>query len=208
VPAYLVRIWVPDRPGALGQVATSIGVVGGDVVGIDILDRGAGKAIDELVVTLEQANHLDRMIASISAINGVDIEEVRPLEGRWEQPTLVVLSAATRIVEADAGKRLDVLCREAMILLEAGWAAAVSLDSPTLLVEVGEAPSAEWLVAFVAGSRHLTVADALTSAPTDLAWAIEETANMAIAVGGRRSAFRSREREELILLAQIAAAGP
>ena len=49
---YVVRVWMPDRPGALGQVASRIGAVGGDVVGIDILERGAGRAIDELVVEL------------------------------------------------------------------------------------------------------------------------------------------------------------
>ena len=47
---YVVRMWLPDRPGALGQVASRIGAVRGEIVGIDILERGAGRAIDELVV--------------------------------------------------------------------------------------------------------------------------------------------------------------
>ena len=42
---YAVRVWLPDRPGALGQVASRIGAVRGDVVGIEILQRGAGRAI-------------------------------------------------------------------------------------------------------------------------------------------------------------------
>lgn len=50
--AYVVRVWLPDRPGALGQVASRIGAVRGDVVGIEILERGGGSAIDELVVSL------------------------------------------------------------------------------------------------------------------------------------------------------------
>lgn len=204
--AYLVRIWVPDRPGALGQVATGIGIVGGDVVGIDILDRGAGKAIDELVVTLDAAHDLEKMIAAIDAIDGVDIEEIRPIEGARPEPTLVVLAKAVRIVEAPPHERLEQLCREAMTLLEGGWAAAVSMDNAGLLVELGEAPSADWLAAFVSGSRHLTEADALMSAPPDLAWSFLESRHLAIAVGGRSSAFRSREREELTLLTRIGAA--
>ena len=52
MPSYVVRVWLPDRPGALGQVASRIGAVRGDVVGIDILERGAGRAIDELAVAL------------------------------------------------------------------------------------------------------------------------------------------------------------
>jgi len=36
---FVVRLWLPDRPGALGQVASRIGAVHGDVVGIKILER-------------------------------------------------------------------------------------------------------------------------------------------------------------------------
>ena len=39
-------------PRCAGQVASRIGAVRGDVVGIDILERGGGRAIDELVVDL------------------------------------------------------------------------------------------------------------------------------------------------------------
>ena len=46
---YLVRAWIPDRPGALGQVASRIGAVRGDVVAIEILERGGGRAVDEIV---------------------------------------------------------------------------------------------------------------------------------------------------------------
>ncbi len=45
-----MRVWLPDRPGALGAVASRIGAVRGDVVGIDILETGDGVAVDELVV--------------------------------------------------------------------------------------------------------------------------------------------------------------
>ena len=36
---YRLRIWLPDRPGALGLVASRIGAVGGDIEAVDILDR-------------------------------------------------------------------------------------------------------------------------------------------------------------------------
>src|SRR5439155_291311 len=49
---FVMRVWLPDRPGALGAVASRIGAVRGDLVGIDILERGAGRAIDELVIEL------------------------------------------------------------------------------------------------------------------------------------------------------------
>ena len=49
---YVVRISLPDRPGALGLVASRIGAVGGDIVAIHILERVDDNAIDEFVVEL------------------------------------------------------------------------------------------------------------------------------------------------------------
>ena len=53
--SYVLCVWLLDRPGALGAVASRIGAVKGDVVGIEILETGAGQAIDELVVQLPEA---------------------------------------------------------------------------------------------------------------------------------------------------------
>ena len=36
---FVVRVWLPDRPGALGLVASRIGAIGGDIVGVDVLER-------------------------------------------------------------------------------------------------------------------------------------------------------------------------
>src|SRR5437667_243626 len=45
----LIRVWLPDRPGALGQVASRIGSVRGDIVGVDVLECDGGVAIDEFL---------------------------------------------------------------------------------------------------------------------------------------------------------------
>ena len=73
----VVRVWLPDRPGALGQVASRIGALRADVVGIDILERGGGQAVDELTVVLPQAGLVDQLVAEIGQVDGVAIEDVR-----------------------------------------------------------------------------------------------------------------------------------
>ena len=52
VPSLVVRVWLPDRPGALGLVASRIGAIGGDIVGIDVLERSEHVAVDEFAVML------------------------------------------------------------------------------------------------------------------------------------------------------------
>src|SRR5258707_7166855 len=78
VETYVVRVWIPDRPGALGAVASRIGAVRGDVVGIDILERGADRAIDELTVQLPDEGLVELLVNEIKAVDGVAVADVRP----------------------------------------------------------------------------------------------------------------------------------
>ena len=48
----LIRVWLPDRPGALGLVASRIGAVGAEIVGVDVVERGARVAVDEFAVVV------------------------------------------------------------------------------------------------------------------------------------------------------------
>src|SRR4051812_19441288 len=95
--SYVIRVWLPDRPGALGAVASRIGAVGGDVVGIDILERGAGRAIDELVVAfgdevvMEDSDLIALMVNEMQQVDGVDVEEVRALAQALRDPRLDAL---------------------------------------------------------------------------------------------------------------------
>ena len=79
MPSYLVRVRLPDRPGALGLVASRIGAVGGDITALDILERHRGTALDELVVDLP-GSHLVRLLRSeVEEVDGVKVEAVVPL---------------------------------------------------------------------------------------------------------------------------------
>ncbi|NHC15766.1 ACT domain-containing protein [Motilibacter deserti] len=47
-----VRVVLPDRPGALARVADLMGSCGGDIVGVQVLGREGGRAIDDFRVSL------------------------------------------------------------------------------------------------------------------------------------------------------------
>ena len=53
--SYLLRLVVPDKPGILGAVATALGTAGIDIVSLDVLERGNGVAVDDVVVELPSA---------------------------------------------------------------------------------------------------------------------------------------------------------
>ena len=56
-----LRISVPDRPGSLGRVTSAIGSAGGDIAKVDVLESEAGRALDDVFVTVRDAAHLDRL---------------------------------------------------------------------------------------------------------------------------------------------------
>ena len=74
---FLLRVWLPDRPGALGSVASRVGAVGGDVIGIDILEREEGRAVDELVVELPTTDLVGLTVREVGQVAGDEGEDVR-----------------------------------------------------------------------------------------------------------------------------------
>ena len=77
---YVVRIALPDRPGALGLVASRIGAVGGDIVAINILERDEGRAVDEFVIEIDGHHLVDLLQSEIHEVDGVAVLEIRPAD--------------------------------------------------------------------------------------------------------------------------------
>ena len=82
VETFVIRMWLPDRPGALGQVASRIGGVRGDVVGIDILERENGQAVDELVGARER-----RQVAALARVVDTRLRELHRARSRARHPS-------------------------------------------------------------------------------------------------------------------------
>ncbi len=198
---YVVRVWLPDRPGALGQVASRIGAVRGDVIGIDILERGGGSAIDELTVSLPESGLVDLLVGEIRQVDGVAVEDVRRVDTSRPDAAIAALGTAARLVETPAGERHDVFCAEVLDLVDGDWCAIVSLADGAVLSVSGSPPDLGWLGAFFAGSRHLD--GSVESAPGDIAWSYLDPVGAAVASGRRGRPFHARERQELTLLCRI-----
>ena len=49
--SYLLRVLLPDRPGMLGAVATALGETGADILSVDVVERAAGVAVDDLIAS-------------------------------------------------------------------------------------------------------------------------------------------------------------
>lgn len=202
---YVIRVWMPDRPGALGAVASRIGAVGGDMVGIDILERGAGRAIDELVVELPDETLVPLLVSEICEVDGVDVEELRPAAESLRDPRLDALETAALLVErTDVNELLQALSDHACVDFDAEWAAVIAFDAPMPLARTGAPPQAAWLGAFVHGSKLSSRVSAGECGPDEVAWATMSAADLDLVIGRRGRPFRARERRQVAALARIA----
>jgi ACT domain-containing protein len=75
---YVVRIALPDRPGALGLVASRIGAVGGDIIAINILERHEGAAVDEFVIELGRSDLVELLRHEIHEVDGASVIDIQP----------------------------------------------------------------------------------------------------------------------------------
>jgi len=207
VETFVIRMWLPDRPGALGQVASRIGAVRGDVVGIDILERDGGQAVDELVVELPDDTLVDLLVNEVRQVDGVAVEEVRRVGDALHDPRVDVLEAAAQLVGAtDVDDLLTSVVVHARRVVGAHWVAVVDINGrgDGVLAASDEAPSAGWLEAYLAGSRASEGATRGRGAVrSDVVWAPLPGSGLALVLGRDDMPYRARERRQVAALARV-----
>lgn len=192
---YLVRVGLPDRPGALGAVASRIGAVGGDVASIDILQRDGGEVVDELGVVLASADLVGLLRDEILEVDGVTVEAVRSVEGPLPDRHAEILSFATDLFrQPDPDATLRYLAASAQRSLCGTFAAVLDAGGRALTV-AGEPP----------GPAELA---ALAPEPGDpdggVARARLARAGVVLVVGRPSLVFRNRERLRLSTMGELA----
>jgi hypothetical protein len=206
----VVRLWLSDRPGSLGQIATKIGEVGGDLVGIDILERDGARAVDELTVELAPDYAPDDLVAVLSQLSGVEVEDVRHLVSRAPYASRDPLDAAVLLAEASGPTALSsVLTQGVCAAFTCEWCTLLGAgdEGVSTLAQVGSPPSDAWLGAFVSGARAglaMSTGQAGLVGPRDVAWAPLELSDLVVVTGRDGPPFRSRERRQLQQLCRIA----
>jgi hypothetical protein len=197
---YLVRVWLPDRPGALAAVAARLGALKGDVLGLEIVERRSGLAVDEIVVSIPDGVSVDLIVNEVGQVDDVEVEDVRPLGESTYDPHLDALEAAAILLGAEDRETLALaLCEHVGRVVRAQWAAVV--DNAGSLASWGERPNDRWIDSFVSASPPC---DAEGRLPEMEAVWLPLPAAAASLVVGRDTAIRDRERQRLAALARIA----
>ena len=201
---FVLRIWLDDRPGALGAVASRIGAVKGDLVGIEILERGGGRAIDELLVDLANPELVSLMAREISEVDGADVEDIRPASDGMRDVRISALSSIATLMEMTNSKDfVSELIGTVIFDFESDWSCLIRPKTQEMLVASGEVPTSSWLSAFVEGTATLGDRGEIQG-PGDVAWAPLAGSELVVVVGREKRPYRAIEREQLRLIGRIA----
>jgi hypothetical protein len=213
VPNYLIRVQLPDRPGALGAVASRIGSVGGDVVSIDILQRDNGVVVDELGVGLAGDHLLGLLRDEILEVDGVTIEALRAVEGPLPDRHAELLDIATELfIQSSREALLDHLADRVRRSLVADFAAIIDADTTRVTASHGDPPSdddlramALWAVTPLSSpmGAHEKGSETADQSP-DVAAAEMVRAGVVLVVGRHAPVLRSRERQWIAIMAELA----
>lgn len=132
----LIRVRVPDRPGALGLVASRIGALKGDIVGVEVLDRNDGVALDELAVVLPDAELIPAVTREIDEVDGVTTESVNIVDALPERRLDAVRTATLLCGAATSDALMQSLAEEAARCVRAEWCAVID-DNHTVASTAG-----------------------------------------------------------------------
>ena len=72
--SHLLRVALPDVPGSLGRVATAIGLAGGNIEAIEIVEhRADGVAVDDVFLTMTEGVMPDSVVSACTQLDGVEV---------------------------------------------------------------------------------------------------------------------------------------
>jgi hypothetical protein len=137
--SFLIRVQLPDRPGMLGALATALGKIEADILSVDVVERGAGVAVDDLVVELPSGRLPDVLITAAESVPGIEVDAVRPYAGVLDTHRELELIEE---VAADPDNGLQVFAAGVPRIIRTGWAVvlAMSDEGPERLAASPAAP--------------------------------------------------------------------
>lgn len=211
--SFLIRVQLPDSPGTLGAVATALGMAGADILSVDVVERGNGIAVDDLVVELPSGRLPDALITAAESVEGVEVDAVRPYAGVLDTHRELEL---VEEIAARPAAGLDLLSEGVPKIIRAGWSLVVQRadDEVRRLAASTAAPEAPlqdlpWLPlerATVLDSEDSWIPDTWKELGTELAATPLGKPDLALLVGRPGGPmFRAAEVARLAHLAGIVA---
>jgi hypothetical protein len=151
---FLLRVELPDVPGSLGRVASAIGMAGGDIEAIEIIEKADGVALDDVLLETAPGTMPDSIVSACNALEDVRVVWISryPAGGN-----LVLDLEAVEELTAHPGEVFDRLVDLLPATFRADWGARVH-RAKGLVYGTSAAPD-EFEFVEIEGATRLEVPD-------------------------------------------------
>ena len=114
----LLRVRLPNQPGALGAVASALGAIGADINLLEIVEKRGAVEVDDFILDVPHDGGVAELVAACDALPGVEVEWVRnyPRGGGIE----LDVELHRRMV-ADGERAAETLMAAAPLVFRARW---------------------------------------------------------------------------------------
>ncbi|GAA3818450.1 ACT domain-containing protein [Nocardioides panacisoli] len=152
---FLLRVELPDVPGSLGRVASAIGMAGGDIEAIEIVEKRDGVALDDVLLETAPGTMPDSIVSACNALDDVRVVWISryPAGGN-----LVLDLEAVEELTAHPGEVYDRLVDLLPATFRADWGARVH-RAKGLVYGTSAAPDEFEFVEIEGAGTRLEVAD-------------------------------------------------
>jgi hypothetical protein len=140
---YLLRVELPDVPGSLGRVATAIGMAGGDIEAIEIVEKrhADGTAVDDVLLETAPNAMPDSIVSACNALDGVQVVWIsRYAAGGNLFLDLEAVEELTADPEGSLNRLVDLL----PVTFRADWGARVSKADGVVHATAAAPSDLEW----------------------------------------------------------------
>jgi hypothetical protein len=125
MPAHL-RVSVPDRPGSLAALTAALATARANVQSVSVVDREAGRAVDDLLLDWPYGRAWDAVTAAIDSCPGVRVHGLRHIA----EPSVTHEADLLGQVVAEPTRGLETVVDGLPHLLLADWCALFDRREP------------------------------------------------------------------------------
>lgn len=130
---------MPNRPGALGAVASALGAIGADINLVEIVEKRGEIEVEEFILDLPPTQTVEALVAACDALESVQVEWVRnyPRGGGIEYDVDL-----HRRIAADPSRAGEILVSAAPLVFRAEWSLLLDVSAePRIVFATPAAPA-------------------------------------------------------------------
>ena len=129
---------MPNRPGALGAVASALGALGADINLVEIVEKRGELEVEEFILDLPPTQTVEGLVAACDALESVQVEWVRnyPRGGGIDYDIEL-----HRRIAADPSRAGEILVSAAPLIFRAQWSVLLDVSAaPHIIFDTPTAP--------------------------------------------------------------------